>query len=450
LLLNNKKKSGLIWKIVGLANQFLNFLTTISQRPFIKKLAGGIFTQSLLSVTNFIVGILIARQTSKDDYGIYVMAFSTIMIAISFQNALVNSPLTVLFPEKNDEKKNILISGLGFGQWIIFLPIFLLIFVGMAIFEYFQKGINLNINLIIILFVIVFGLHREFLRVLNYCYLKIYNVVIMDSTYVVITLSGIFILQYYGRINGLIAIAIIGIAYLISFTIGHALIKTSFHFNLNWIKNTYKETWQYSKWILIGVISSNIKNYGYIYIISLILSLKETADVSAASLFLKPFGLFIASSQRIFLSKGAHIVHEKNIVKLKKFIWLFIALFLLCWFFWSLFLFITHEYLIENVLSSKYENISLYIFMWSVLSLLNSISFIMTNSLVIFKKFKLLAITGFISAFIMLVMCIILCNIMGSIGALFSLGLGNIIYLILTIPILNKNLKKLSLLGTLK
>ena len=98
-------------------------IAAILKKPFFRKFAGGILTQILLSCTNLLIKIWIARQLSKSDYGLYVVAFSTIFIFLSVQNALVNSPLTVLLPDKSDNKRKEFLSGLNFGQWFIFIPI---------------------------------------------------------------------------------------------------------------------------------------------------------------------------------------------------------------------------------------------------------------------------------------------------------------------------------------
>ena len=80
------------------------------------KISSAIFTQSLLSLANFIVGFVVAKYATKSEYGIYVILFSIIGIAGNYQNALVNTPLTVLAPKKDPAEKDLFLSGLGFGQ----------------------------------------------------------------------------------------------------------------------------------------------------------------------------------------------------------------------------------------------------------------------------------------------------------------------------------------------
>ena len=280
--------------------------------PLVRLLAGGIFSQGLLSISNFLIGILIARQASKTEYGIFVVAFSIIMIFISVQNALVNSPLIVLLPNKKGRLKEEFLSGKAIGQWFVFLP---LILVGVIIYSYFQfvsKNLPVVFVLLALLITIPAALWREFIRVVNFYNRRINIILIMDSVFVVSILSGIVLIGFRGSLSGAKAIFLIGIFYLIVGILGQILSKQHYQYNRIWIKNAFRETWKYSRWALLGGISTNLRGYGYVYIISLTLNLEHTANLSAARLLLMPFGVLINSSQRIFLTTAARILNDRG------------------------------------------------------------------------------------------------------------------------------------------
>jgi len=77
------------------------------RRPFVLKFSFAILTQSLLSLTNLIIGIVIAKYASKSEYGMYVILFSIIGLVGNYQGAIVNTPLTVLLPAKNAQEKQV-------------------------------------------------------------------------------------------------------------------------------------------------------------------------------------------------------------------------------------------------------------------------------------------------------------------------------------------------------
>jgi len=106
------------------------------RRPFVLKFSFAILTQSLLSLTNLIIGIVIAKYASKSEYGMYVILFSIIGLVGNYQGAIVNTPLTVLLPAKNAQEKQVFLAGLGYGQWVFFIPLTLLAIIIGSIYSY--------------------------------------------------------------------------------------------------------------------------------------------------------------------------------------------------------------------------------------------------------------------------------------------------------------------------
>lgn len=92
--------------------------------------------QGLSSLTTFMAGILLARSCSKDDYAVYVLAFSIILTVLGFQRSLISTPYTIC---RNDFREGlrfrylsaiflfrrlllggVVVLGLPFLMWVIF------------------------------------------------------------------------------------------------------------------------------------------------------------------------------------------------------------------------------------------------------------------------------------------------------------------------------------------
>jgi O-antigen/teichoic acid export membrane protein len=56
----------------------------------------GLLDQALLSATNFLTFVLIARSLEPADFGVFVLAYSALMVANSLQTALITQPHNVL------------------------------------------------------------------------------------------------------------------------------------------------------------------------------------------------------------------------------------------------------------------------------------------------------------------------------------------------------------------
>ena len=134
----------------------------------VRKITGAMFTQGMLSILNLIIGILIARGVTKDEYALYVLAFNIIQGTISYQNALINSPLTILSPAKEPSIRSRFISGLAFGQWLYCLPILAIVLICGAVFCLFTKDLLRFIQLLVLSFAVIASFFREFMRNVNY------------------------------------------------------------------------------------------------------------------------------------------------------------------------------------------------------------------------------------------------------------------------------------------
>lgn len=400
-------------------------------KPFLKKFMGAILTQGLLSGTSLIIKIYIARQAIKSEYGIFVVGFSTILIFNSVQSALVNSPLTVILPEKTGQERHEFISGLGLGQWLFLIPLVLFIAIGILTYSAIQGDVHDFMWMLPLVGVILASLLREFTRVVNYANLLIGKILLGDIIFVACALAGMFFLGQNKLIGGINAIVVLGIAYFFSAVFSYIISRHRYNFRLDWIKRSFGETWKLSRWALVGIAGYNLRTRGYIYIISLVLGLVSTADVDAARLLLMPFILLIFSSQRIFLAKGAQIRNE-SITKYKNFVIMFILFFNLAWIVYVGLLYLFNDNIIKLVFTDKYLNISKYVVYFAFLSLLHIYSVIFNLSLQVFKEFKMLACFGCSNAVITLLLCLFLTKKMGIEGSLISLMVGEVVMIILS------------------
>ena len=410
--------------------KILDNISNIFKKSFTQKFLASIVSQGLISLTNFFIGIAIARMATKGDYGVYVLAFSIIMIATSVQNALINSPLTVLFPAKSIEQREQFVSGLAWGQWFIFMP---LLIAGIIIANIFYDNPTHSVlfNAILALSIVLpLALGREFLRVVHYCHLQIRSVFKMDIIFVLFALITLSLLYYFSKINAMGALAVLGTGFLFSAAKGTLTFYRKHRFNIKWLKSSLKESWIFSRWALLGVAATNLQTYGYVFLISLTHSLESTAVVAAARLLLMPFGLILSSSQRIFLSKGAHILHSEGRGKFYKFMVVFILLFVAGWAIWTTAIVIFQKQIIKVVFTDKYLEISKYFIIWAVFFLINAVRFIISNSLQILKEFKPLAIFGTYSSIIFLLSSFALLEKYGVAGILYSQVIAEAVLLI--------------------
>lgn len=398
------------------------------KKPFVRKMSSAMFTQGMLSVTNFIVGFAIAKYATKNEYGLYVILFSIIGIAGNFQNALVNDPMTVLLPKKNAEEKHSFLSGLGYGQWLFFIPLVALTLIVVSIYSFLNKDFSLLKYISVLSIATLTYLLREYFRTVSYTKMQIHLIVKMDVLFMAFMAAGICALILLDRVTGSSSIAMLGIGYFVAAVFEYVCAGEVYNAKIDSIRNSFRETWQYSKWALVGVTSDIFKNRGYIYIVTVSVGLAETADISAARLFLMPIGLLVASSAKFILAKGADVFHVEGSARFRKIVMTIIAASIAAWAVYVISLTSVMEYL-TSFLGEKYGNIQGHILLWGIYFLVYSIRYQLTNALTVCREFKALANYSVISGIVTVGSCLVLTATHGGIGTIMSLIAGELVML---------------------
>jgi O-antigen/teichoic acid export membrane protein len=401
------------------------------QDPWFKKVLQAIFTQGMLSAANFVAGFAVAKFATKEQYGIFVILFSIMGIIGNYQGALINAPMTVLSPKKEVRERELLVSGLGYGQWLFFLPIIFLSFLGAAAYCLVYFEISILKYLAALSFASLGLLLREFIRTVNYSRARIDVLVKTDAVFVLIITAGFFMLGLKGGINSVSSITIFGAGYFVSSIAG--LRYGNYFYESRWksVKSALKETWQYSRWACVGVTSNLMMNNGYIYLTLALLGLRELAEISAARLFIGPVNLFVSSSSKIVLAQGADLLATKGVKKFKEYVLVIAGMLILIGVVYFLCLSFLCDYII-SILGAKYLNIKHFIFWWGVFCLMNLLRFPISNALLVLSEFKSLASFDIIGAIATLVTCIALTITLGGDGAIISLIVGESTMLILS------------------
>lgn len=410
----------------------VDFLTHFSRSRVVGQISGSILTQAVLSITNFIVAFSVARYAAKSEYGMYVILFSIMGIAAAYQGALINTPLTVLAPKKESTEKHLFLSGLAFGQWLFFLPPALLSIIIGSIYSFFHHDLSILKYILVLLAASSTYLLREFIRTVNYSKLRIYLLVKMDALFVLLIALGIGLLIALQKISCSSSITLLGIGYFLASVFAIFYAHEVYYLRWEPIKKALTETWQYSRWTLVGVTGDLLKTRTYIYIVTASLSLQILADLSAARLFVMPLGLFLNSTGKIILAKGAELLNKGRVGRFKKFVSSICCFLIIIAILYFTFLWLFCDYFI-SFLGDKYSGIKLFVFLWAIYFMIYVLRYPITAALAACKEFKAMAKYDIISAVITIASCLVLTYVIGGYGTIISLALGELVMFLLAI-----------------
>ncbi len=414
-------------------------LRAVIYSDFVRQTAGSVLAQVFLSLVNFLFGLLLIRYASKTEYGAYAICFAVIQIFLSIQNAAANTPMITLIGPKAAPDKDRFLSGLFWGQWYFLIPAALLFAVIVSLYDSLQPGAA---HLPVWMTCVAAGTScaREFPRAYEFFRLSINRVLMIDLSYAGACLVGMVFLMSMSKVSTEAALAVIAFAGVLSAFAAHRIGGRKYPLAFIHIRHALRESWAITKWALVGVTVTNVQSYAYLFIVSYQLDLQDTADISAARLFFMPFGLIVASTQRLILSKGMH-ARDRGGRELGRLLTAFAGLFACVWVAYFGLVLSVQGAVIGKVFTLKYENIGGYVLLWAAVFLVNSMAFLLGQGLQVMGDFKNLSLKNAVSALSLVVCCVALTSGIGPVGSLMSLIAGDLTFIALLGPRLMRMLR---------
>jgi O-antigen/teichoic acid export membrane protein len=267
--------------------------------------------QAMLSATSFLISILLLRVVPKSEFGYYSVAMAIYLFLISLQNAVVNTPLTVLLASKKGADRKEYVASLRHGQFLFIIPACCLTLVAVALFR--LGGLDPTAASIAgALGVASLGfLYREFLRSCLFAEEVPAQVLAMDVLYVAASLCFLAVPYLFFEIRVSIVFLLTGASAL--------LVALLFDRSRGWqrdpksVSKSYRENWTLGKWALLGVCITHVQNYSYLYLLGIFVGSLAVADVSAARLLLMPLILFQAGWGKIAIPHGSRLLEEGQV-----------------------------------------------------------------------------------------------------------------------------------------
>ena len=391
--------------------------------------AGGVVAaldQSLLSLSNFAASAIFIRLSSQEEYGLYVALSSIMLLFSGVQNAIVNSPMTVLLPRLPLEEKNSFVFSLFVGQFVSLLFLFIL---SLPLFPSILRiTLNTQVTLsvgIIFGFTILTFLSRDFLRSFFYLSFEPLFALMLDSIFAASMLILFVSLAVARTVTAESGIMMVGIAALVA--CGMMIRKTSLLSHPEFdFRNAFSKSWQYSKWALAGVFASWLQQNTFIYLASMSSGASSVAQIAAARLFMVPFSLIVAgwgNYVRPIMSQVAESEGKERVLLLLRNGATVLTFLIISY---TVVLYLLFPWISRTFLPESYHGIELYLVFWGGISLVEvfgtNLSVAM-QSLLMFRDLFMIGVVGMLAS---IMLGALLAHSYGPIGFLIGVVSSNI------------------------
>lgn len=273
----------------------------LARRAFISLL-----DQAWLSLLNFALGLLLIRLTAKEAYGTYAQLYVAGLFAASMAEALITNPLTTLAAGSPPERRDELIAHLSRLQGILSTGTALILGVGAAVVIWYAALPSPWLLGIAFAAYVKTSATREFRRSILFLHHQPQRVLKLDLAFGLVLTAGAAVLVGLGWLHLPAVFIVLAAANALTLLrqppLPVARVPTAY-------RNTVHEAWRRGRLSLAGAVLAWTVNYSYLYLAAAWLGAAASADLNASRLLLIPISLSVVAWSRVARpTLGVHLV----------------------------------------------------------------------------------------------------------------------------------------------
>jgi O-antigen/teichoic acid export membrane protein len=258
------------------------------RKPFL-----AIADQGVISGTNFLVSLALARVMEGAEYGLYVFGFTTLIIIEGLQNNLVSAPLNVISVRKSRTEWRELV----FHSILFYVIISLLVVATLSASYFLLLGttysgnaiVLLNLNITAVAFMGSELLRKSFLSILD-----IGSTLLLDVIAYSIRSLALLAVFFLDVTSSVVVLHFISFGSLVSILIGLRKLKLDLRL-MKFNKLVMIEIFDFGKWTLLDWLPFVLSGQLYVYIVTFVLGNEATGALGAIRNFVAPVSILLVS-----------------------------------------------------------------------------------------------------------------------------------------------------------
>lgn len=207
--------------------------------------------QGVVSMANFLTGVVLARGLSQSQFGVYALGLSVVLLILDLQTSLTSTPYMVFGPQLDQKGRYTYLTSTMVHQ----VAIGILIAVGLTVTGLaiqMTNGGELGAALLILGMVVALILFRDFARRICFADQQPASALLLDILATVLQLGAILMLLWSDALTVATAFLAIGLATGIPSIIWILIRRRQIHFSYSAVTQDLKKNWQFGKWVLFS------------------------------------------------------------------------------------------------------------------------------------------------------------------------------------------------------
>jgi O-antigen/teichoic acid export membrane protein len=238
--------------------------------------------QAIVSCTNFITTILVARSTLPSEFGSYSIAMSLLFPLFCVHESLISLPYTIQRHRSLGTPAQS--AGSSLAHNIQLSAVAMVLFaLGALLLSLLGAPSELVAAIWVLTISAPFVLLREFGRRFAFAHLEITQALMLDLGASAIQLASIFLLVEMGWISPATGCAALGLAYAIVAAVWLCLNRSRFSIRGFHVRKAMKLSWSLGKWLGGSQLASFVKSFSAYWILAIAMGTAATGIYAACS-----------------------------------------------------------------------------------------------------------------------------------------------------------------------
>ncbi|MFK8111395.1 MAG: lipopolysaccharide biosynthesis protein [Rubripirellula sp.] len=282
--------------------------------------------QVVVSGTRFATTVMIGRFGSDAELGVYSLAFSIVVLVLSFQESLISIPYTVFVKRLNATDQNDY-SASTLAQAVclnLFAAAMLLVSCAAMLLLNVSPGFPWLLTLLAVL--LPFMLLREFARRFAFAHLDIRTVLALDIGVSVLQLAGLAGLMWAHQMSAMGAYLVTGLATGMGVICWFLAARSSFTWNRQRVRLDLAKNWKFGKWVAGANVISVFHMYLPHWMLAAVYDESATGVFSACMTVVVMANPFILGMTNVLSPKAAHCYADEGAAAVARKVWQFMGI----------------------------------------------------------------------------------------------------------------------------
>lgn len=218
-------------------------------RRFVGREAWALTDQAIVSGTNFLTNVMLARFMGLREFGVFALAWMSVLFVNSLQTALIVAPMMSIGPKQEEKDRPAYFGAVVFQELVLVVSCFLLVFAALKTSSHFFRHANLK-QLALPLAVSAFAYQmQDFIRRYFFATRQSRRALVDDALSYLTQLPILFLLHLEGHLNSATALWVMAATSILALVPGWFWMEP-LKFNWQWIKSISRRHWKFSRWLV--------------------------------------------------------------------------------------------------------------------------------------------------------------------------------------------------------